>query len=81
MRTDDVWILWHIPPGADDTGDYMLIGVYSTRESGMAAVERLRDQPGFRDHPGLVEDTDEAGFLIEAHSLDKDSWTEGYRRE
>ncbi len=74
----DVWILWHIPPDADATGDYMLIGVYSTRDAALAAVQRLADQPGFADHPELVEDTDEAGFMVVDYRLDKDHWTEGY---
>ena len=44
----------------------------------MAAVDRLADQPGFADHPKIVEDTANAGFLVEAYRLDQDHWTEGY---
>lgn len=72
------WILWHVPPGADEAGSEMLIGVYSSREAAMSAVERLASKPGFSDHPGLVSDTDEPGFLIVDYRLDEDHWTEGY---
>jgi hypothetical protein len=78
---DEVWILWHAPPAADEVGDYMLIGLYPTREAAVAAVDRLSGKPGFRDHPGIVEDTSDPGFFMEPHRLGEDHWTEGYRRE
>ena len=46
------------------------IGVYSTEEKAKAAVERLKSQPGFRDHPN--------DFQINDHTVDEDSWTEGF---
>ena len=77
----DVWVLWHIPPDAGTHGDSMLIGVYSTRDAAIAAVHRLADQPGFADYPEMVEETDTAGFLVEAYTLNQDHWTEGYVTE
>jgi homoserine kinase type II len=46
------------------------IGVYSTRQSAEAAVERTRKLPGFREHPD--------DFHIDEYALDEDSWTEGF---
>lgn len=77
----DVCVMWHVPPGGDARGDYMLIGVYSSRDAALAAVSRLRDRPGFRDNADVIDDVESAGFFIEAYSLDQDHWTEGYRTE
>ena len=41
-------------------------------QSARAAIDRVKDQPGFRDYP--------QGFAAYEHSLDKDSWTEGFAR-
>jgi hypothetical protein len=73
----EVWLLWHLPGGDPDEG--MLIGVYESKDSAIAAVERLRDKPGFRENPGVVEDDDVPGFFMQAYELDKDHWTEGYQ--
>lgn len=57
----------------------MLIGVYPSSDSARAAVVRLRDKPGFRDHPQVVEDDTLPGFFMQQFELGKDNWTEGYR--
>jgi hypothetical protein len=75
---NDVWVMWHVPPGGDKRGEYMLIGVYSSRDAALAAVARLADQPGFRDNPEVIDDIEEAGFFIEPYALDQDHWAEGY---
>jgi hypothetical protein len=54
-------------PGVDEA---KLIGIYSTRELAEQAKARVRDKPGFQDHP---ED-----FLISEVLLDRDGWTEGF---
>lgn len=77
----DVWVLWHVPPGGDERGEYMLIGVYSSRDAALAAVARLADQPGFRDNPDVTDDVDDAGFNIVPYALDQDHWAEGYISE
>jgi hypothetical protein len=66
---NSVVILWHThqkPEGDDDK----LIGVYRTEDDAKAAMERLRDKPGFRDLP--------EGFSFHTHVLNRDGWTEGY---
>ena len=69
----------HILPGGEE--DVKFIGVYRSFEAACSAVERLRSQPGFRDHPRIVdpqENTDVQGFHIQEYRLDKDHWSEGY---
>jgi len=77
----DVWILWHVPPGGDERPESVLIGAYSSRNTALAAVARLADQPGFRDHNAVIDDVEDAGFFMEPYTLDHDHWTEGYRTE
>jgi len=69
----------HILPSGEE--DVKLIGVYRSLEAARSAADRLRIQPGFREHPQIVdpqEDTDEQGFHIGEYRLDKDHWSEGY---
>ncbi|MDP9023786.1 MAG: hypothetical protein M3N13_00240 [Candidatus Eremiobacteraeota bacterium] len=46
------------------------IGLYSTRENAEAAIERVKDKPGFRSR--------QDGFEIDEIRLDKDSWVDGF---
>ena len=48
-------------------GDEKLIGVYRTEADANAAMERLRNKPGFADFSG--------GFQIDAYELNRDQWT------
>jgi hypothetical protein len=79
MRSVFVLQHLHILPNGEE--NVKLIGVYRSVEAARSAVERLRIQPGFRDHPRIVdpkEDTDEQGFHIGMYPLDKDHWSDGY---
>jgi hypothetical protein len=69
---ESVWLLWFEQQREVGEDTELLIGVYRTEDSAKAAVERVKDQPGFRDYP--------QGFGIYEHFLDKDSWTEGFAR-
>ena len=77
---DTVYVLEHSHSPTPDNDEVKLIGVYRTRAAAEAAVARLRDQPGFRDFPRIVEpDTDiDEGFHINELVLDQDSWVGGY---
>jgi len=55
----------------DGCDEIKFIGVYSTARRGRAAVARAKRQPGFRDHPD--------GFSVDAHEVDRTSWTEGFK--
>jgi hypothetical protein len=65
-----VYILHHVRSDDDYGDDAKLIGVYRSEDAAAAAVSRLKDQPGFRDHL--------SGFHAEAYRLDQDHWTEGF---
>ena len=69
---DSVSILWHIHE-VGGTNNEKLIGVYKTDADAKAAIERLKDKPGFRD---TLE-----GFQVNEHLVGKDGWTEGYISE
>ena len=52
-----VFVLEHLHLLNGDEEDVKKLGVYSSRESALAAVERFRKLPGFRDVPQMaVED-------------------------
>jgi hypothetical protein len=53
-----------------------VIGIYGTRLGAEAAIKRLADKPGFRDHPRLVQKG--GGFYVDEYRLDKDQWSDGY---
>ncbi len=54
----------------DECDETKLIGVYSSREAAEAAIERLRQQPGFRERPD--------DFHIGGYEIDRDHWVEGF---
>jgi len=62
--------LWHVRADDEYADDAKFIGVYSSEEEAKKAIVRLKDQPGFRDHP--------AGFQISKYEINKDHWTEGF---
>jgi hypothetical protein len=66
---NSVFLLWHVHE-MDDADDEKLIGVYRTEADAKAAIERVKNQPGFVD---LQE-----GFTISSYELNRDHWTEGY---
>jgi hypothetical protein len=76
-----VFVLQHVhilPSGEEDV---KLIGVYRSVDAARSAVERLRVQPGFSDHPRIVDplhDDDVQGFHMDEYALDEDNWSEGY---
>ena len=69
-----IYMLDHTHEFDDGHDDTKLIGVFSTREKAEAALERVRDQPGFRSHP--------EGFFIGECEIDpapdRLGWAEGY---
>lgn len=65
-----VWLLWFEQEHRGEEDTELLIGVYRTEEAAKVAIDRLKDQPGFRNHP--------QGFYVYERILDMDSWTEGF---
>ena len=67
---DSVYLLWHSHELDDGHDDVKLIGVYRTELDAQAALERVKDKPGFKELP--------EGFEIVEYRLNRDGWTEGY---
>jgi homoserine kinase type II len=67
---DSVILLWHIHP-LNEGEDQKLIGVYRNSQDAMAAIQRLKSKPGFKDYPD--------GFQSELYRLNVDHWTDGFR--
>ncbi len=67
-----VYLLQHVHDHDDGHEDVKLIGVFSNRSKAEAALDRVRNQPGFRDTP--------EGFDISEYELDSNDlgWHEGY---
>ena len=57
-------------------------GIYTTHDLALAAIARLQNQRGFREHPNLIdydaEHPDFQGFSIDSYDVDQDYWPEGY---
>ena len=62
------YLAWHTRVDSDSE-DCKLLGVYSSAAAARAAVDRLRDKPGFRGYPD--------GFEVAEYELDRDTWTDG----
>lgn len=72
---DAVFLVYHVFESRDLATDDLderakLIGVYSSELKASEAITRLRDKPGFKDHPD--------GFEVCRYLLNKDHWTEGF---
>lgn len=78
MKT--VFVLQHLHELAYDREDVKFIGVYATREDVKAAILRLRDKPGFKKFPNVIQpdDVQRSGFYIDEREVGQDSWTEGF---
>jgi hypothetical protein len=76
-----VFIVQHLNVLSSGQENAKLIGAYRSSEAAHAAIDRLKAQPGFCDHPRVIDplrDDEEAGFYIDEYELDKDHWTEGF---
>lgn len=67
---DRAYLLQHGRYDDGDAADVRVIGVYSSRSAAQAAIERLKEQPGFRDFPDA--------FTIDEYRLDDDNWADGF---
>jgi len=63
-------VLHHVRSDDEYGEDAKLIGVYRSADAATAAVNRLKGQPGFIDHPN--------GFHTSGYRLDQDHWEEGF---
>jgi hypothetical protein len=75
-----VFVVQHVHVFGPGEEDVKMIGVYQSNDSALAAVARLKIQPGFCELPEVADlgSDDGAGFHITEYILDEDNWTEGY---
>jgi len=67
---DSAWLLWFEQERENEDDTELLIGVYRTESDARAAIDRVKDQPGFREYP--------EGFLVCEYKVGRDHWTEGF---
>jgi homoserine kinase type II len=65
-----VFLLQHARTTADGSEDVKIIGIYSSEDTGRAAIARLASVKGFARGDGE--------FTLDAYELDRDHWTEGF---
>lgn len=77
---NSAFILQHLHELACGAEDVKFIGVYRSEADALDAVERLRSQPGFRDHPNVItaDSTEVSGFYVDTCTVGVDHWAEGY---
>ena len=79
MKT--VYLLEHLHILPDESEDIKTIGVYRSKEEAIAAIERLKNQPGFLEFSKLIDPSIEDygdGFYLQEYELGKDQWTDGF---
>lgn len=69
---ETVYLLWFEQEHEEGEDTELLIGVYRTEGDALAAKERLKNQPGFREYP--------TGFITAPYEIGRDHWTEGFVR-
>ncbi len=66
----DYYELWHMRFDDEDRDYDKFLGIYSTRDKAEQGLARLRDKPGFRDHPD--------NFEIDEGPMNRTSMREGF---
>ena len=76
-----VFVIQHLHLIKGEEEDVKLLGVYSSHDEAVAAVERFRQLPGFKDIPNMANPSlpgPAEGFYIDEFELNQDCWSEGY---
>jgi len=79
MKT--VFVLEHLHTQNDGEEDWKRIGIYRTRNDALDAIDRIKIQPGFCDHPDMIDHAAECikhGFNIDEYHLNMDHWETGF---
>jgi homoserine kinase type II len=66
-----VFDLWYVRGYSNREDTELHIGVFSAQEKAQAAIEQLRQKPGFQEWPD--------GFEIHEIALDHVTWPEGFK--
>ena len=66
----EVFIVHHVIELEDYEDEVIFIGVFTTIEKAQAAIDKIQNEPGFRDFKD--------GFSLEPHVLNRIGWLEGF---
>ena len=66
----DVFLVHHVHQLPDDEEDVKLLGVFSSEEKAVFAIDCARSLHGFSEAPD--------GFSVSKYQVDKRAWTEGF---
>jgi hypothetical protein len=70
QSSGSVYMLQHVAREDADDEDVKVLGIYSTQKKAEAAIEQLKQLPGFNRFPD--------SFQISEYDLDKLQWSEGF---
>lgn len=68
-----VYLLEHTHVYSTDEEDTKIIGIFSTKQEALKAIDQLKNISGFNKYP--------QGFNIDKYKLDQIFWQEGYAGE
>lgn len=75
------FLLQHLHVVAEGDESIKVIGLYASRQDALLAIDRLVTQPGFSDHPELIDPLESgfvSGFYLDEYEVGKDHWAEGF---
>ena len=81
LKNMDVYLVQHLHVINENEEDVKIIGIYSSEENAIDAINRLKTQPGFKDSPEIINpltDNKTDGFYIDKYKVDEDNWIEGF---
>ncbi len=71
VGVDSVYLLYHLrKDGPESDTQLLLIGAYRSEDDAKAAIERLKNKPGFAKYPD--------GFEYHAYTLGVENWSDGF---
>jgi len=68
-----VYLVWFVRERDEAENIEILVGIYESEADATAAIERVREKPGFVDFP--------KGFEIDSYELGRDNWVDGFVQE
>jgi homoserine kinase type II len=77
----NVYLLQYLNLLNDEEENIKVLGIYSSKNEAERAVDRLKGQPGFKDHSDIINpetDTKIQGFYIDEYKVNEDHWREGF---
>ena len=78
----EVYVVKHLALYPEyDKEDLKMIGVFSSYDEAVKGINKVKDQPGFRDNSRIIDplkNDNISGFYINAYIVNKCYWEEGF---